>query len=190
MVKVIANKAEFDELISSSKPTVVDFWATWCGPCKIIGPHFAKLEDKYPGVQFAKVDIEEVGSWGSTAMLVRTGALLREARSPIETSSPASIAADVLIRSVKLKLQATSSICSSSLWPESAGCLAFTAQREQALSLFRAGGDVAQEQGIKAMPTFKAYKDGQVIDEFTGAVPAKLTVNQANAQALLDKISA
>lgn len=37
--------------------------------------------------------------------------------------------------------------------------------------------DVAQEQGIKAMPTFKAYKDGQVIDEFTGAVPAKLTVS-------------
>lgn len=37
--------------------------------------------------------------------------------------------------------------------------------------------DVAQDQGIKAMPTFKAYKDGQVIDEFTGAVPAKLTVS-------------
>jgi thiol-disulfide isomerase/thioredoxin len=38
---------------------VVDYWATWCGPCKLIGPHFAKLESKYPGVKFAKVDVEE-----------------------------------------------------------------------------------------------------------------------------------
>lgn len=37
--------------------------------------------------------------------------------------------------------------------------------------------EIAKEQGIKAMPTFKAYKDGQVIEEFTGAVPAKLSVS-------------
>ncbi len=37
--------------------------------------------------------------------------------------------------------------------------------------------EIAQSEGIRAMPTFKAYKDGQVIDEFTGAVPAKLTVS-------------
>lgn len=46
--------------ISGPEPVVVDYWATWCGPCKLIGPHFAKLEAKYPGVTFAKVDIEEV----------------------------------------------------------------------------------------------------------------------------------
>lgn len=40
--------------------------------------------------------------------------------------------------------------------------------------------DVAQEQGIKAMPTFKAYKNGEAVDEFTGAVPAKLTVSTSS----------
>jgi thioredoxin-related protein len=37
--------------------------------------------------------------------------------------------------------------------------------------------DVAKEQDIRAMPTFKAYKNGKVIDQITGAVPAKLTVS-------------
>ena len=45
--------------IAGSEPVVVDFWATWCGPCKMISPHFAKLADKYPGVKFVKVDVEE-----------------------------------------------------------------------------------------------------------------------------------
>jgi len=38
---------------------VVDYWATWCGPCKLISPHFAKMEEKYPKLKFAKVDVEE-----------------------------------------------------------------------------------------------------------------------------------
>lgn len=45
--------------INSGDVVVVDYWATWCGPCKLIGPHFAKLEPKYPNVKFVKVDIEE-----------------------------------------------------------------------------------------------------------------------------------
>lgn len=45
--------------IAGPEPVVVDFWATWCGPCKLISPHFNKLEEKFPGVKFVKVDIEE-----------------------------------------------------------------------------------------------------------------------------------
>ncbi|KAL7425075.1 hypothetical protein Q5752_000763 [Cryptotrichosporon argae] len=59
MVKAIESFDEFKALIAGSEPVVVDYWATWCGPCKLIGPHFAKLEAKYPGVKFAKVDVEE-----------------------------------------------------------------------------------------------------------------------------------
>ncbi|WVR05756.1 thioredoxin [Kwoniella sp. DSM 27419] len=59
MVKAIESKEEYDQLLAGSEPVVVDFWATWCGPCKMISPHFAKMEEKYPGVKFVKVDVEE-----------------------------------------------------------------------------------------------------------------------------------
>jgi thioredoxin 1 len=107
MVKAITTKEEFDTLVSvsysagktaltrrqinSGDVVVVDFWATWCGPCKLISPHFTKLEEKFPAVKFVKVDVEEVE-------------------------------------------------------------------------------DVAKEQEIRA-------KNGKVIDQITGAVPAKLTVS-------------
>ena len=48
-----------DIQINGDEPVVVDYWATWCGPCKMISPHFAKMEEKYPGVKLVKVDVEE-----------------------------------------------------------------------------------------------------------------------------------
>ena len=39
-------------------PVLVDFWADWCGPCKVMAPHFANAATQLPGVRFAKVDTE------------------------------------------------------------------------------------------------------------------------------------
>ncbi|ORY97940.1 thioredoxine 2 [Syncephalastrum racemosum] len=50
---------EFRELISSEKLVLVDFYATWCGPCKLIAPKLEKLAEAYPDVIFAKVDVDE-----------------------------------------------------------------------------------------------------------------------------------
>jgi thioredoxin 1 len=50
----------FEELLQSEKPLVVDFWATWCGPCKQIGPAIEELAAEYEGkVTIGKCDIEE-----------------------------------------------------------------------------------------------------------------------------------
>ena len=46
----------FDDLIKDI--AVVDFYATWCGPCKMMAPHFAKVAADYPQVIFAKINTE------------------------------------------------------------------------------------------------------------------------------------
>ena len=52
--------ANFDELLSSNKVVVADFWATWCGPCKAMGPSIDELATEYEGqALIGKVDVEE-----------------------------------------------------------------------------------------------------------------------------------
>ncbi len=55
-----ATDATFDELVlQNEKPTVVDFWATWCGPCRLVAPEIDKLAVKYAGsVNVVKVDVD------------------------------------------------------------------------------------------------------------------------------------
>ena len=49
-----------EELIASGKPIVLDFWATWCGPCRRVGPIIEELANDYEGqVIVGKCDIEE-----------------------------------------------------------------------------------------------------------------------------------
>ena len=55
-----ATDANFEELVlKSERPTVVDFWAAWCGPCKIVAPEMEKRAAKYDGaVDLVKVDVD------------------------------------------------------------------------------------------------------------------------------------
>ncbi|GMR35469.1 hypothetical protein PMAYCL1PPCAC_05664, partial [Pristionchus mayeri] len=53
------NQAQLTSLLESPGLVVVDFFAAWCGPCKMMAPKFAKLSADFPNVKFAKVDIDE-----------------------------------------------------------------------------------------------------------------------------------
>lgn len=55
----IINKEKFEELKASEKILFVDFYADWCGPCKMMAPILEDVEKEYQGVKFVKINVDE-----------------------------------------------------------------------------------------------------------------------------------
>ena len=54
------SEKNFDEVIAGNKPVLVDFWATWCGPCQFMLPIFDKLAKKYNDkIVFARLNVDD-----------------------------------------------------------------------------------------------------------------------------------
>ena len=61
MAEVVLNEKNFEaEVLKSDKPVLVDFWATWCGPCRMMAPVVASIAEKYEGkVKVGKVNTDD-----------------------------------------------------------------------------------------------------------------------------------
>ena len=61
MSEIVLNDSNFEqEVLKSDKPVLVDFWATWCGPCRMLAPLISQLAEKYSDfIKVGKVDVDE-----------------------------------------------------------------------------------------------------------------------------------
>jgi len=77
---------QFEQLIKDNDLVVLDFFATWCGPCKVLTPQLEKLAEKYQTVKFIKIDVDDFGDFAQkheisampTILFYKSGNMLAE----------------------------------------------------------------------------------------------------------------
>ena len=70
--KIVTDASFADDVLMSDKPVIVDFWAEWCGPCKMIAPILEEIAGQNEGVVIAKLNVDEnpqtAASYGITSI--------------------------------------------------------------------------------------------------------------------------
>jgi len=94
----------FEDTVSSSGITLVDFWAEWCGPCKMFAPIYEAASEKNPDIIFGKVDTEAERALASAAGITSIPTLMAFRDGILVFSQPGALPApalDQIITAVK-----------------------------------------------------------------------------------------
>lgn len=83
----ITNANFQSEVIESDKPVLIDFYATWCGPCKMIAPFVEEIANENPDIKVGKIDVDEEGALATafgivsipTLVVVKNGEVVNKA---------------------------------------------------------------------------------------------------------------
>jgi thioredoxin 1 len=88
--------ASFEQTVLNNDIVLVDFWATWCGPCRAFAPVFDKASANHPDIIFGKVDTEAEQSLAATARITSIPTLMAFREGILVFSQPGSLPASAL----------------------------------------------------------------------------------------------
>ena len=75
MIKHLLSELDFNEFVKEGN-VVVDFYATWCGPCRMLAPIIEDLSEENPNIKFGKLDVDQVSQVASRYMIQSIPTLL------------------------------------------------------------------------------------------------------------------
>lgn len=97
-VEVTLTKENFEaEVVNSDIPVVIDFWAEWCVPCKMIGPVLAEISEEYKGkIKVGKVNVDEAGELASDYNIISIPTLMVFNKGEVVKQQVGAVSRDVI----------------------------------------------------------------------------------------------
>ena len=96
MTTIALTRETFEDTVTRSGITLVDWWASWCGPCRMFAPVFQKASEQHPDITFGKIDTEDQPELSAIARITSIPTLMAFRDGILVVSQPGALPAAAL----------------------------------------------------------------------------------------------